>query len=197
MPLYSKARIELYRRFEERMKEYPEVELWTIECSLISSPEYHVTRTGNPRHVQVRCDHPLWFKENLLNILVSKLPSHCKYIAWIDADVIFMDDMWAKNTLSKLKKVDVVQLFEDSDFLGGDGKVQCSAKSLMYYAKKNLSMIKEYNKKEETYPHPGYAWAMTMQFYRQIGNFFELNIVGSGDKLMAYSLFGDWEYGLQ
>jgi hypothetical protein len=38
---------------------------------------------------------------------------------------------------------------------------------------------------------------MNSAYLEKIGGFFESNIVGSGDKLMAYAIFGMWEYGLQ
>jgi hypothetical protein len=75
--------------------------------------------------------------------------------------------------------------------------VQYSAKSLMYYAQTNLPMVEEFNKREDTYPHPGYAWAANMSYLNQIGKLFEYNIVGSGDKMMAYATLGKWEFGLQ
>lgn len=34
MPVYSQARVDLYKNFEKHMKEFPKVELWTIECAL-------------------------------------------------------------------------------------------------------------------------------------------------------------------
>lgn len=38
---------------------------------------------------------------------------------------------------------------------------------------------------------------MTKVYFNQIEKFFEYNIVGSGDKMMAYATLGKWEFGLQ
>lgn len=128
---------------------------------------------------------------------MKRLPRSAKYIAWVDADVTFLNRRWALDTINLLKTYDLLQLFEDSDFLGPDGKPEATAKSLMYYATRNLSMIKEFNKRPETYPHPGYAWAASTAYLEKTGGLFEYNIVGSGDKLMSYGALGMWEYGLQ
>ena len=67
----------------------------------------------------------------------------------------------------------------------------------MYYAKLNVAMMKEFNKKPETYPHPGYAWAASSAYLEKTNGLYEFNIVGSGDKLMSYGALNMWEYGLQ
>lgn len=67
----------------------------------------------------------------------------------------------------------------------------------MYYATHNFKKILESNGNPNSYPHPGYAWAMNRSYLRQIGKLFEFNIVGSGDKLMAYSALNMWQEGLQ
>lgn len=67
--------------------------MWTIECALAGNG-YYVTKPTNSHHVQVSCAEPLWFKENLLNILLKRMPKHVKYYAWIDADVYFTNKNW-------------------------------------------------------------------------------------------------------
>lgn len=54
MPLFSKVRIDLYKQFEKHMSQFPEVELWTIECALLGNP-FYVTQQEKPRHAQVNC----------------------------------------------------------------------------------------------------------------------------------------------
>lgn len=109
----------------------------------------------------------------------------------------FLNRRWATETIEKLQTRDLLQLFEDSDFLGPNGKPTASAKSLMYYAALDVSRIKEFNLTPETYPHPGYAWAATSAYLEKTNGFYEENIIGSGDKLMSYAALSMWEYGLQ
>jgi hypothetical protein len=178
------------------MSSFPNVKLWTIECALNDQP-FKVTNPLNPSHVQVSCQSRLWIKENLMNILLLKLPKDAKYIAWIDADIHFFNPRWASEAIAKLKQLDLIQLFEEADFIGKDWRVQYRTKSLMYYACVNPNNLKELSKRQETYPHPGYAWAATRDYLSQLGGFYQANIIGSGDKFMAYTALGKTQDGIQ
>ena len=39
------------------------------------------------------------------------------------------------------------------------------------------------------YPHPGYGWACTRDFYNRINGLFEYGIVGSGDLYLVNALY--------
>lgn len=132
-----------------------------------------------------------------MNILLRRLPEQAQFIAWIDADIRFFNNKWATETIEGLKRVDLLQLFEEADFLDRNSRVQFKSKSLMYYACRDKKMLRKYSQHSETYPHPGYAWAMNRSYLRQIGNLYEANIVGSGDKFMAYAALDLFEQGLQ
>lgn len=132
-----------------------------------------------------------------MNILLLKLPKDAKYIAWIDADIHFFNPRWASEAIAKLKQLDLIQLFEEADFIGKDWRVQYRTKSLMYYACVNPNNLKELSKRQETYPHPGYAWAATRDYLSQLGGFYQANIIGSGDKFMAYTALGKMQEGIQ
>jgi hypothetical protein len=71
----------------------------------------------------VRGEQALWIKENLLSILAKRIPLTARNLAWIDADVTFQNKNWVEETLEKLQKCDIVQLFEYSEFLGLSGRV--------------------------------------------------------------------------
>lgn len=45
-----------------------------IECIYDWQTEFSATQADNPRHIQVKAEHPLWHKENLLNIAIKHLP---------------------------------------------------------------------------------------------------------------------------
>lgn len=65
---------------------------------------------------------------------MRRLPPTAEYIAWIDADLTFTNPNWALTAINKLKSVDLLQLFSEADFIGRNGQVQYTTKSLMYYA---------------------------------------------------------------
>lgn len=79
--------------------------------------------------------------------MLSRIPKEAQYIAWVDADVQFANRRWAAEAIQKLGNCDLVQLFEDSDFLGANGQPQFRAKSLMYYAVHQLKGIKALNER--------------------------------------------------
>ena len=58
-----------------------------------------------------------------------------------------------------------------------------------YYASQNLKL----NKGE--YPHPGYAWCTTKENILQLGDIYDMGILGSGDTHMSYALIGEFEKG--
>ena len=86
----SKVRRQYLRDFAEYLAQFPEVELWVVEVAF-EDRDFHVTQAGNPRHLQIRSKQILWVKENVINIMIKKLPPEVQYIAVIDADVEFCD----------------------------------------------------------------------------------------------------------
>lgn len=46
------------------------------------------------------------------------------------------------------------------------------------------------------YRHPGYAWASTRPTIQGLGGLYDKNIVGNGDKHMAFSVIGKAEDGI-
>ena len=58
----------------------------------------------------------MWQKERLLNLAVAALPSHVKYVAWIDCDVLFDNPDWADEAKEMLAGSSVIQLFGEVGF---------------------------------------------------------------------------------
>jgi hypothetical protein len=55
----------------------------------------------------------LWHKERLLNIALDSLPRECRYVCWLDADVLFEDDDWVQRSIRALTRHSVIQPFEN------------------------------------------------------------------------------------
>lgn len=125
-PVGFTSRYDLYHKFVSHMAQCG-VQLMTVEAIFpsLGQNEFQVTQADNPLHVQVRSPSVYWMKENLINLGVSRLPSHAKWVAWLDADVTFEDKNWMGATLTALKKYEVVQVFKKAKFLGPppEGKV--------------------------------------------------------------------------
>ncbi len=63
----------------------------------------------------------LWQKERLLNLGLAALPRHVEFAAWVDCDLIFLDDEWAAKAVRRLaKNGGMLQLFDRSHHLPRD-----------------------------------------------------------------------------
>lgn len=140
-PCRFKKRIELFRAFVKRMKDY-KVKLCIVEAiygqrkSEIDDP-----RIVADIKVVKRTNTVLWQKENLINIGINNLPADWKYVAWIDSDIDFVKKDWVKETIHQLQMHHVVQLFEDIVDLGPDDQIMKTAKSFMYCYKNDIAKI--------------------------------------------------------
>ena len=96
-PARYESRYRLYRDFCARMKSCG-ASLYTIELAA-DDQDFSVTESTNPFHFQLRSSHELWYKENLVNIAIGRLPSDWQYVAWVDADVSFARPDWGDETI--------------------------------------------------------------------------------------------------
>jgi hypothetical protein len=94
-PIKYKSRYELYHKFDEHMTRSG-VTLLTVECIFenaeqlgLPKQKFEITRSNDPRHLQINAPSVLWLKENLINIAVKRLPLYIEYVAWLDADIEF------------------------------------------------------------------------------------------------------------
>jgi hypothetical protein len=121
--------------------------------------------------------HQLWQKERLINRLVELLPDQYDAVAWIDADVLFLDPKWTARTVQLLEEYPVVQLWDrwhDTDASGRIGNVLRSVGE----------GAKRYTSREPA--SPGGAWAAR----REVFPLYDRMIVGSGDAMMVEAWAG-------
>ncbi|MDR3406397.1 MAG: hypothetical protein P4L99_28185 [Chthoniobacter sp.] len=179
------SRYRLFADFARRVNEAGAV-LHVAEAAFGERPhECHNLAAAN--HLQLRTDHEIWHKENLLNLLVARLPADWKYCAWVDADVFFARPDWVGETVHQLQHFSAVQMFSEATDLGpGEtpfdqyrGFVKC------YYERGK----KDANNRYLSW-HPGYAWAWRREALESVGGFFDTAILGSADQHMANGLIG-------
>jgi len=171
------------------MSQFENVVLYTVELAFGNRP-FAITDASNPCDIQVRSDQEFWHKENLLNIGINRLPAEAKYIAWVDADVKFVDPNWANETIEALQHYDFVQMFSEYIDLGPQNQVIASSSSFLYdYEDKEKNRIKDprYQGLKGT---TGLAWAATREALDHVGGLIDWCIIGSGDWHMAYCLVG-------
>lgn len=163
--------------------------------------EFHKARTTHPhQYIQVRCDHELWLKENLINIAISRLPADWKYVAWVDADVMFTHPRWVGETIHQLQHYQVVQMFSEVVDVGPRYASVAQHTGFMYAYLHNIP--KPPNMPGAYYGyggrmfdgkanwHPGYAWAARREALDALGGLMDFPILGAADNHMAHALIG-------
>jgi hypothetical protein len=143
------------------------------------------------KHIEVQYKHKIWVKENLVNIAARRLPRDWKYMAWVDADITFLNENWVQDTLEELQVHDIVQLFQTAVNLGPSNEAMKIDKSFGYMYMKSGTTYSQSDK--YGFWHPGYAWACTKKAYQQMGGLLDWAILGSGDRHMALAWIGKVE----
>jgi hypothetical protein len=188
-PANYRSRFRLYEDFRIRM-EKSEVPLYTVE--LVTGDRKHtVTDAKDPYSIQVRSRHPLWHKENLVNIALERLPRRWDLVAWLDADIAFARADWAEATKENLKKHAFVQMFSHVVDLGPQFEPRGVEESFVYHRRtgraKPRSALRSTHK---GLGQTGYAWAARRHTLAAMGGLLETSILGSNDYFMAHALVG-------
>lgn len=192
-PCLYETRYRLAHEFIQRMSADPLVSLYIVELCY-GDQLFQITEANHPNHLQIRAANvaPLWHKENMINLGIRHLlPPDWRSVAWIDADVEFLNRNWAYQTLQILNGTcDVVQLFHTCQDLGrGNQPILNHFKSAGYIYDK----IRQTKKPVDEFAHPGFAWACNRLAYERLGGLFDKAILGSGDNIILYSLLGKVE----
>lgn len=198
-PVRYGTRYKLYEKFRKHVLEDLKGNLLTVECAFHERPFYITNenhKTENEIHVQVRTKSELWHKENLLNIGFNHLPASCQYLAWVDADIRFLDNNVIEETMHQLQHYDIVQMFHNALDMGPNGQVLeiYTSFAYCYQSGEKLNVSKKgYN----TYWHPGYAYAARKSIIENLGGLIEFAIIGAADHHMSLSFIGKAEVSIQ
>jgi len=154
--------------------DYPNTQLKIIELAYGSQP--FMTNAD----FKIRTSKPLWHKENLINIAISKLPKDWKYVAWLDADIYFENKNWASEAIESI----------DNEYVFCQPFTHC----INYNQNKIMYIVQSFSNKVVTNSndiyHTGYVWITNRKTYDYLGKLFDLNIYGSGDFDIAHALIG-------
>ena len=162
------------------------VVVYTIEGSLTGDFQVY-DNLGTT--LRVRCYDPYWHKERLLNILAYAIPPRYKYLAWLDADVMFCNPEWIWQTEEELKRHAVVQLFGSIDWMDATGtEVKYTWSGGIRGWRKDPTVLQK--REWARYLHPGFGWAMHRELWQQLGGLIERAGTMCGDLLMFNSFTG-------
>jgi hypothetical protein len=207
-PMRFDKRYNLFEKFVKHMQAAG-VNLWVTECQTGDRP-FVCTSAHNPQHLQLRSWDIVWIKENLMNVTVQRLPANWETVAFIDADIEFMNigkerdtpDAWVTETLHQLQIYKVVQMWENAIDMGPNGETIALHESFMSkYVKGGYQFPEKWTKKDfgnytSREYHPGFCWAFRREAFDELGGWPDLNILGAGDRILALSLVGKAEHSL-
>lgn len=186
-------RKQLFLEFIERLRGIPTIRVVVVEAAL-PGKKFQLPKAipGVFKHVGFVTDHYLWIKENLINLAVAQLPPTWYNIAWVDADITFLNKNWSAETLKTLEHKDVVQLFHTAIHMGPDDEAIKIEKGFGFM---HQTSDQPYHKDAKYgFWHPGFGWAMTRTAYEKMGGLVDWAIMGSGDRHTALALIGKVEY---
>lgn len=150
---------------------------------------------GDYEFIRLRSNSVLWQKERLLNIAISKLPSSCTKVVWLDCDLLFEDEKWLCNTDAALERYNVVQPYSScirlpKGHIAYCGQAQDAERETESFAavfSRNRSLA--HNGVYKEHGHTGFAWAARRELLDACG-LYDVCLTGSGDHLMAHAFAG-------
>lgn len=189
-PAGSRRRLDNYRRFRAALP----VPLATIELGF--GGEWHLASRDAELYLPIGDGDVLWQKERLLNVLLPRLPAECRYVAWLDADILLGDRGWPQRAAEALERVPLVQLFSALHYLdpegsqreGGGMKVS-SVVAEVQAGRAPAAVLERVIDRSGGAPAGGMAWAARRELLERHG-LFDANVIGGGDTAFACAAFG-------
>ena len=222
-PIRFRSRWKLYERFRKHIEESGAL-LYTIEAAFgerhhslteISSHKvqgqcpvlkeendancvHDDPRRGGHRYIRVRTYDELWLKENLINVAIQRLPSDAKYVAWIDADVMFLRPDWVAETIHQLQHYKFLQMFSYAQDLGPNYEVISKRESFMFnYLEGGVLPTGYYSAYQKGGAWSGLAWACRKEAFDEVGGLIDFAIHGGADWSMAFALVGQVDLSMR
>lgn len=142
--------------------------------------------------IRLRSDTVLWHKERLLNIALNALPESCDKVAWLDADLLFENADWVRDTARLLDRYNVVQPFQFACWLP-PGVEEILSGDRIDSAEIEVQPASAYAQLISSDPsaitgHPGFAWVARRSLLARHG-FYDRCILGGGDASMSWAMF--------
>ena len=190
-PARYRSRLANYRGFREASHAQG-LPLVTVELTRDGEGELEAGRDAEVL-VTKTSGHVLWHKERLLNLAIQALPPECKYVCWIDADVVFERDDWIEASVEALQHFVVIQPFTNVIKLPRDKspadypsrKIGWSIRKGRENGSYTPSFGSKYRKGRARFAGTtGFAWCARREPLDAHG-FYDRCIIGGGDREIA------------
>lgn len=184
------SRVKNFATFARALQKQ-KIPLYTIEA-VFPGQQTSLGKFANVKTVS--CEAVLWQKESLLNLLLKSLHPRYEGIVWCDADVLFENKNWFRQTSRLLARAAVVQPFAEAVRLPQGvrrfvKRAECFSGFGAIYAEKPQLLLKG---DFAAHGHTGFAWAARREVIAEHG-LYDAMIAGSGDHVMAHAFAGDFE----
>jgi len=179
-PAQYQSRRDNFQRFHEGIKSLAD-RLLVVELAFEDEP-WQLPEL--PNIVRLRSNTVCWQKEALLNYAFDHL-AHAgfKYLAWLDADVVFSSEDWYERATDVLSKRRLCQLFTEGETHFPDlGRRVESGVAHGWTAKGKAPL---------TLGCTGLGWGMQREVW-EAARLFDMDIVGGGDYTMWHGVFANY-----
>ncbi|MFA5994498.1 MAG: hypothetical protein WC823_06080 [Parcubacteria group bacterium] len=193
-PCGYKHRRSTYDAFMHTMRSSG-INVLTVECAFGND---HFELPASLDVIKIRSDSLLWQKERLINIGTCYLPETCKYVAWIDCDVVFDNMDWARETCRLLSdSCTIVQLFDSCLRLEKNNHIPNIPDRAVSFAAVTTRDMSTLNcGRYDMHGHTGYGWAMRREIFDAVG-LYEYAVSGSADHFMAHAIYGQYGFCIE
>ena len=194
-PVGFRQKLPNYRMFRQRLT----VPLLTVEFS--QTGVFELGTDDADILVQVRDGDVMWQQERLLNLGVTRLPSNCEYVAWLDCDIVFERRDWASAAMDELHRTGLCQLFRTIHHLRpgtqpeaiGRNSAYASHESVGYASATGLKISVAPSTKQVPNPYRrGHAWCARRELIAAHG-LYDWNVIGGGDNMILFAATGQAE----
>lgn len=148
--------------------------------------------------VRLSSDSVLWQKERLLNLALRYLPPDCDKVVWLDADILFENNLWAQQAALLLDRYKIVQPYQMAAWLTEGGEYRWQTEALYRTKLRSLPGVAyavcKVGKQAENMIarpdllHPGFAWAARRDLLETHG-FYDKFVLGGGDFVMMLAMY--------
>jgi hypothetical protein len=187
-------RLKNFNIFRDNIKRYGNLKLLCVEFS--PSKCFEIVASDVDMLLQLSDGDIMWQKERLINIGIDALPENTDIVIICDADIVFTDDDFTEKLTKSLERYSAVQCFSIIRSLSPNKNetnfdyFNVDFNSLDAFALSAPSCIMTYS----LYGNfaggaAGYMWAFNYKIIKNI-KLFDINIIGSGDRVSAAAFIG-------
>ncbi|HYG22495.1 MAG TPA: hypothetical protein VEH04_06900 [Verrucomicrobiae bacterium] len=141
----------------------------------------------------------MWQKERLLNHGLSRLPESCRYVAWVDCDLLFHDPGWIERAVKELQRVPLLQPFNRVVHASREARVSRFEVNPEWVAQPAMGaalaergsfegFMRAVMRRAAGTPASGMAWVARREVLERHG-WYDASIIGGGDTALVCAAF--------